>query len=292
MVDNGEEITISEDGKTVSFTATPGDSVDQAIGKLKNEVEDNGLNVTLSVTEDGRLMIRHDEYGSAPSFSVASKTAGVLSEEAGQMTSALAGKNVQGTIGGHVTTSEGLVLTGADGTPVEGLQIRYTGDTLTEADAGEGDPAAGRVAVYQNSLIFQVGPNAGQAESVSLVNTNTRVLGRGLANESGFRSLQDIDLRGGAKSAEDGQRLIDKAIDEVTTTRAQLGAFQKNTLESNLRQLRVNVEELTNAESVIRDTDMAAEVAQFTRDSIMLQASTAMLAQANQIPRTVLTLLG
>ena len=75
-------------------------------------------------------------------------------------------------------------------------------------------------------------------------------------------------------------------------TRAQLGAFQKNTLESNLRQLRINVEEMTNAESIIRDADMAREVTEFTRNSIMVQSATAMLAQANQIPQTVLSLLG
>ena len=86
--------------------------------------------------------------------------------------------------------------------------------------------------------------------------------------------------------------LVDAAIDKITTTRANLGAFQKNTLESGLRQLRISVEELTNAESVIRDTDMALEMAEFTRNSIMVQSATAMLAQANQVPQTILSLLG
>ena len=150
---------------------------------------------------------------------------------------------------------------------------------------------AGRVSVFQNSLIFQVGPNAGQTESVSLINTNTRVLGRGVANDSGYRSIRDVDLRN-AQGAEDAQRLVDRAIDEITSRRAELGAFQKNSLESNLRQLRINFEELTNAESVIRDADMAQEISVFTRNSIMVQSATAMLAQANQVPQTVLSLLG
>ncbi len=51
------------------------------------------------------------------------------------------------------------------------------------------------------------------------------------------------------------------------------------------------MEELTNAESVIRDADMAREISRFTRNSIMQQSSTAMLAQANQTPRTILALL-
>ena len=150
--------------------------------------------------------------------------------------------------------------------------------------------AAGRMAVYQNSLIFQIGGNVGQTVSVSLVNANTRVLGRGVANESHFRSLRDVDLRSAA-GAQDTQRLVDRSIDEVTTARARLGAFQKNSLETNLRQLRINVEELTGAESVIRDADMAKEITEFTRNNIMMKSATAMLAQANQTPEIVLSLL-
>jgi flagellin len=162
---------------------------------------------------------------------------------------------------------------------------------VTPADAGEGEPAAGRVAVTQNSLVFQVGGNAGQTTRLSLVNTNTRVLGRGLVNESGFTAIRDVNVRS-AQGAQDAISLVDKAIDEISVTRSELGAFQKNTLESNLRQLRINNEELTNAESVIRDADMAKEITDFTRNSIMVQSATAMLAQANQVPQTVLALLG
>ena len=291
MVDAGEELTISEGGKTVSFKATPGDSVAQAFGKLKNEVQDNGLNIVISRDESGVININHNQFGSEHTFSVSSATPGVLSPEGGKMASANAGEDIAGTIGGFVTTGVGQELTGSDGTPVEGLNVRYTGDITTPADAGEGVPIAGRISVFQNSLIFQVGPNAGQTVSASLVNTNTRVLGNGVVNESGYRSLKEIDLRT-AQGAQDAQKLVDAAIDKITTTRANLGAFQKNTLESGLRQLRISVEELTNAESVIRDTDMAREMAEFTRNSIMVQSATAMLAQANQVPQTILSLLG
>ncbi len=291
LIDAEEELTISESGRTVSFIAKPGDSVAQTLGKLKNEVEANGLNLTVDMTEDGLLSLRHNEFGSAAGFSVSSKSAGILSDDPGAMMSATPGQDIQGTIGGSVTTGEGVVLTGAAGTQVEGLEIRYTGNITTEADASDDAQMAGRVSVFQNSLIFQVGPNAGQTESVSLINTNTRVLGRGVPNDSGYRSLRDVDLRN-AQGAEDAQKLVDRAIDEITTRRAELGAFQKNSLESNLRQLRINVEELTNSESIIRDVDIASEVATFTRNSIMMQASTAMLAQANQTPQTLLALLG
>ncbi|HYE06124.1 MAG TPA: flagellin, partial [Planctomycetota bacterium] len=102
-------------------------------------------------------------------------------------------------------------------------------------------------------------------------------------------------LKGGSLTsgqADEVLKVIDGAIDEITTTRGRLGAFQANTLESGLNSLRTTQENLTAAESSIRDVDFAEESAMFTRNSILIQASTAMLAQANQLPQNVLQLLG
>ncbi len=85
--------------------------------------------------------------------------------------------------------------------------------------------------------------------------------------------------------------LIDDAMGEISQLRATLGAFQKNTLQSNTKSLRVAEENLTSAESSLRDADMAAEMTNFTRNQVMLAAGTAMLAQANQSPEAVLRLL-
>ena len=287
IVDAGEEFTIAEGGKTVSFTTQKGMSVAQTLGLLRNEIKKIGLDIEMIENDDGTLEFAHNKFGSDQGFSVSSSTAGVLSKESRAMESATEGSDIRGTIGGYVTTGRGQNLTGVDGTPIEGLQVRYKGDRVVAED---GDEVSGRVAVYQNSLVFQVGGNVGQTVSVSLVNANTRVLGRGVDNESEYKSIKDVDLRT-AQGAIDTQKLVDVAIDEVNTSRARLGAFQKNSLENNLRQLRVNVEELTNAESVIRDTDMAKEVAEFTRSKILMESSTAMLSHANNIPNVVLSLL-
>ena len=291
MVDASEEITISEGGRTVQFTTTPGETVAQSMGKLRNEIEANGLDLQFNVLEDGSIELVHNQFGEDHLFSASSSTAGVLSDEASVMTQGVLGRDVVGTIDGEVAIGEGQVLTGGEGTRIQGLKVRYTGNVVTDADAGEGTESAGRVSVFQNSLIFQVGPNVGQTVSISMVNTNTRVLGRGVTNESGYKSIRDLDVRG-AQGAEDAQKLVDKAINEVNVVRAALGAFQKNTLEANLRQLRINTEELINAQSIIRDADIAKEITDFTRNKIMVQSATAMLAQANQVPRSVLTLLG
>ena len=76
----------------------------------------------------------------------------------------------------------------------------------------------------------------------------------------------------------------------VSTTRASLGAFQ-NRFESVINNLQVATENLSASESRIRDTDMASEMVTFTKHQILLQAGTAMLGQANQIPQSVLRLI-
>ena len=70
-----------------------------------------------------------------------------------------------------------------------------------------------------------------------------------------------------------------------------MGAFQKNTLESNLNFLRIAHENNLSSESVIRDADMATEMANFTRNQILMESSVAMLAQANSRPLAMLQLL-
>ncbi len=84
---------------------------------------------------------------------------------------------------------------------------------------------------------------------------------------------------------------IDSAIAEVASQRGTIGAVQ-NRLERTIANLSISAENLTAAESQVRDVDMALEMANFTKTQIMSQAGTAMLAQANLVPQSVLTLLG
>lgn len=93
-----------------------------------------------------------------------------------------------------------------------------------------------------------------------------------------------------ASGADKAIKAIDAAIKSVSTTRADLGAVQ-NRFDHTVKNLNVAVENLSASESRIRDTDMASEMVQFTRAQILSQAGTAMLAQANQIPQGVLSLL-
>ena len=97
----------------------------------------------------------------------------------------------------------------------------------------------------------------------------------------------DISTQQGAKNAVD---LIKNAINSVSSTRGDLGAIQ-NRLEHTINNLSVTAENMTAAESRIRDVDMANEMMAYTKNNILVQSSQAMLAQANQIPQGVLQLL-
>jgi flagellin len=93
-----------------------------------------------------------------------------------------------------------------------------------------------------------------------------------------------------ATNAANAVTKIQAAIDTVSAERSKLGAYQ-NRLEHTINNLSVAAENLTAAESRIRDVDMAKEMMEFTKQSILQQAATAMLAQANQLPQAVLQLL-
>ena len=125
---------------------------------------------------------------------------------------------------------------------------------------------------------FQIGANAGEVVSLNIGNTSAGTLGVG--------SL-DVTTDAGSASA---ITALDEAISSVSTTRGELGALQ-NRFESMITNLQVTTENLAASESRIRDTDMAAEMVTFTKNNVLLQAGTAMLAQANQVPQSILSLL-
>ncbi|MDT8447123.1 MAG: flagellin [bacterium] len=290
VIQGGETLMVIENGKTAKYTTQADDTADIAIKNLASEIERNGLDVKVTL-ENGAVKVTHDKFGSDHSFQVSSTTAGVLSKEAGQIEVANKGLDIKGTINGESAIGKGQVLTGIEGAQsVDGLSVRFTGMAGTDGEIPEGGAAVGRAYISQNSLNFQVGGNYGQTAGISIGSTHSRQLANNVVNESGFKSIEDLDVTS-FQGAQDTLRLVDEAITQIARTRGDIGAFQKNTLESNLNNLRVANENLISSESVIRDTDMAAEMASFTRNQIMSQSATAMLAQANQTPNQVLRLL-
>jgi len=138
------------------------------------------------------------------------------------------------------------------------------------------------------SMWFHIGPNMDQRERVYIGTMNSQGLGlkNPIANAE-TATFVSISTPGGANAT---IGYVDKALEKVSKQRADLGAYQ-NRLEHAARGLMVAFENTQAAESRIRDTDMAEVMVNFTKNQILTQASTAMLAQANTLPQTVLKLL-
>ena len=144
---------------------------------------------------------------------------------------------------------------------------------------------------YANYITFQVG-----ARSKDAVKFNFAYTTNGIGN---LKSDLNASARGlgtdqlSLATQEEANFAVDKidnAINKVSMIRATFGAAQ-NRLEHKIDNLNVSVENLTSAESAIRDTDMPTEMMNFTKQQILAQASQSMLAQANQLPQSVLSLL-
>ncbi|MBI5814720.1 MAG: flagellin FliC [Nitrospinae bacterium] len=136
-----------------------------------------------------------------------------------------------------------------------------------------------------NSVVIQIGMQAGWADRISL-NASVDLT----AIDSTGLNITNISVTH-VSSALDALGRIDSALARVTEARGRLGAVQ-NRLVHTINNLAVSAENLQAAESQIRDADYSHEISQFTRNQILVQASTAILAQANLVPQSVLQLLG
>ena len=165
-------------------------------------------------------------------------------------------------IGGLAT---GQTFTTAGGATTAGAATGWTAMTTTNV-TGQGGS-------------FQVGANAGDVINLALTASNQTALG-----------LTTISLTGTDAAISATIAALDSAISTVSTQRGSIGALQ-NRFESMISNLQVTTENLAASESRIRDTDMAAEMVEFTKNQVLSQAGTAMLAQANQIPQGILSLL-
>lgn len=183
-----------------------------------------------------------------------------------------------------------LTITTTISTTVNMISFSWDASTFDIDDFGEAlplnevvDSAVVRVEeinTADDQLVLQIGANEGHNIVLGIDDMSSKALG--LTDDSLKATDQD--------SAERSIMVVDAAIHKVSTARASLGAVQ-NRLEHTISNLGVASENLTAAESRIRDADMAKEMMAFTKQQILLQASNAMLAQANTIPQNVLQLL-
>ncbi|MCR6112157.1 flagellin Hag [Bacillus sp. A301a_S52] len=162
-------------------------------------------------------------------------------------------------------------------------RTEFNGKTLLNGDFEE----AGT-----DSLVFQIGANATQQIEVNIENMDADSLGDGTGVISDVNVTNFATIAAGDAGGFDATlAIVDGALQQVSDQRSALGSVQ-NRLEHTIRNLDNSSENLQAAESRIRDVDMAKEMMEFTKNNILSQASQSMLAQANQLPQSVLQLLG
>ncbi|QRG67311.1 flagellin [Brevibacillus choshinensis] len=166
-----------------------------------------------------------------------------------------------------------------------GLEIR-----ITDADFAS-------TAGQNLTLDMQIGANANESMKIDISVMDTAALGlardadhKTVIGTPGVDAVSGIDVSSSQQAARDAITAIDAAIKLVSEERSKLGAYQ-NRMEHTITNLTTANENLTAAESRIRDADMAMEMTNFTKNNIINQAATAMLAQANQLPQGILQLL-
>ena len=138
--------------------------------------------------------------------------------------------------------------------------------------------------VVTASMWFHIGANMDQRTQVYIGTMSAMALGLRNVGDESIMSL------GAPDDANRAIGTLDEALKKINKQRADLGAYQ-NRLEMTIKGLDIGAENLQASESRIRDTDMAAEMVEFTKDQVLSQAGTAMLAQANQSSQNVLSLL-
>ncbi len=262
-------------------SGTTASSIAFSVNRL---TENTGVSARLinSANATSGIVFESAGYGSREYVSINAQSGSFLtSDVSGASTKRDTGRDAVATVNGATTVGDGLNLTAntsvldLDMTLAEGFGIGQTEFTVTGGGA-----------------VFQLGPKITSNQQVNIGLTSIRASNLG---DFGTGFLTDI-VTGGSKSLVSGQQsaaanVLEKAIRQVAVLRGRLGAFEKNTLETNVNSLSIALENVTASESQIRDADFAVETAKLTRSQILTQAGTSVLAQANSTPQLVLSLL-
>lgn len=250
-----------------------------------------------SIEDGGELILVSEQYGSSRSIELHCDSEALrerLGIDSGEGVKAygvdaVATLTEQGFERTATVSADGNVLTVTD---LSGFEIKFevapgTAGTDftdvsvdgTEADISAGDEAEVTVTVLSaGPMDLQIGANEGQMMEVRVPKVSAKTLGVDAVN---------VCTQDGAVEA---ISLCDVAIDQVSAVRAKLGAYE-NRLDHAIANLKVSNENITEALSRIEDADMAEEMTVYTQKNVLSQAGTSMLAQANERPQTILSLL-
>lgn len=283
---------------TVNGTATPAtDTISYTIpAEGTNTISINGADITIEATDNDATVKQKvvdvcDKLGinvadnGGNSFTLTTDANGesqfIQVQEAGQPPKAIVrGQNADVTAGSGFSAPT-CVYDGNNVTILDdsGFKMQFAIEDSAPINT------AVNVTVYDTgSMLAQIGANEHQDIAIDFMEVSCRTL---KFKESDGTNLLNVCSQEGAGRA---ISIFDEAIRSVSSARTTLGAYQ-NRLDSTMSSLDVTVENLTDAMSRIRDTDMAAEMTDYTQMSVLSQAATSMLAQANNRPQQVMSLL-
>jgi flagellin len=258
----------------------------QAIMSAVNSITDaTGVQAGLinSANAASGIVFRSVGYGSKNYVSVEAKsgTFNTVDPTSGASAKQASGIDAVATINGAQTVGDGLDLK----LNTAGLDVALTLDK--SFGTGQSD-----FTITGGGALFQLGPQVSSNQQISF---GVQSVAASELGDSDVGFLSDI-ITGGNSSlvgghAADAGKIVERAISQVAVLRGRLGAFQQNSLQTNINSLNVTLENVTSSESSIRDADFAAETSNLTRAQILVQAGTSVLATANSTPQAVLSLL-
>ncbi len=301
-------VTINADGTTDTITSILAE-IDAIAGLSASAVANDATSDSTSATAvagydtttlaaNTRLLIVSDQYGSAAKISIKSDSAN-LAAALGLSTTLVATQgydakvdltypkdNVSVTTNGkEVIVTEGVTSTSYTLDDDDKVGTKFTDKKVIAPNADavdskvESDGIDVTVCVLDaGPMDLQIGANEGQTMAVRIPRVTPETLG-----------IDKVNI-GTADGAQKAITLLDTAINTVSSIRSKLGAYQ-NRLEHSISNLDTTSENMTESLSRISDVDMAEEMAEYTQKNVLAQAGTSMLAQANQRPQTILSLL-
>jgi flagellin len=266
---------------TAQVTLASGSTLSQVVAGINSFSTDTGIQASLSGTT--AVVLNSTRYGSDEFVTVRALTGDFIAAEGASTTDD--GVDPTVLVNGQQASARGLDVTLR--TTVLDVEMSLTAAFATQT------ATASQFDVIGGGARFQISPST---EGAGKVNLGMPAVSPGNLgnNTDGFLSSlasgQANDLASGNLAA--SERIINAAVDQIAGFRGRLGAFQKYVVETNLDSMQVALENVTAAESSIRDADMAEEVSKLTRAQVLVQSSLQVLALANQIPQNVVQLLG
>jgi len=268
--------------QTLSFVSgTAASAIAFAINNISDSTGVKAALITASNAASG-INFTSTDFGSKSFVSIQAQSGSfTTTDTTGANKTRAEGADAVATINGAVTVGDGLSLKLNTST----LDL----DLTLNANFNTGQTS---FAITGGGALFQLGAQVASNQQVS-IGIGSVAASRLGNNAVGF--LNDI-VTGGANTlvggkSEQASQIVDAAISQVATLRGRLGAFEENTLQTNSDSLQVALQNVTSSESTITDADFAAETSNLTREQVLTQAGTSVLATANSTPQTVLTLL-